>query len=174
MRSLLIPAVAAAILAAGIAPAVAAPTQLAVGTKVDMRLVQPLSSGTATVGQTFMAEAAHAVMAGGATLISRGAQGRGTVLAVTKAQGKSAGTLTIAFRQVRAVDGTWVTLHDSRDQMQGNAEKGKASTATIASTIILGPVGLFAHNMVKGKDITLTPSQTFPAWVRHSVMVRVP
>jgi len=174
VRFAIAPSLLSVILAATVLPAVAGTTPLAVGTKVDMRLVKALSSGTATVGQTFMAQAANSVVVGGATVISKGAAGNGVVVAASKAQGKSAGSLTIAFKRVRAVDGTWVFLHDSKDQLQGNAEKGKASTATIASTIILGPVGLFAHNMVKGKDLTLEPTQVFPAWVKSTVSVKVP
>jgi hypothetical protein len=165
---------AAAVLCVGSSmPAFAGPVQVAVGTKVPMHLVQPLSSGSATAGQTFMAEAAEAVVVGGQTVIMKGAAGRGTVVNVTKAQGKSAGSLTIDFTRVRAVDGSWVQLGHS-SSAQGNPEKGKASTATIASTVVLGPLGLFAHNMVKGKDITLDTKQTFPAWVKVSTSVHVP
>jgi hypothetical protein len=173
MRSLI--AVAGLAVVIGFAaPAFAASTPVAVGTKVDMRLTKSLSSGTATVGDTFMAQAANAVVVGGATVIAKGAAGQGAVVAVNKAAGKSAGTITIDFRRVRAVDGSWVYLHDSKDTTMGNAEKGKASTATIASTIVLGPIGLFAHNMVKGKDITLDPTQHFPAWVKTTTSVNVP
>ena len=174
MRSFFAPAVMAAAVLAVALPAVAASTSVAVGTKVSMRLVAPLSSGTATAGQTFMAEASDTVMVGGATVIAKGAAGQGTVVAVAKAQGKSAGTMTVAFNKVRAVDGTWIRLTDSKDSTQGNSEKGKASTATIASTIVLGPLGLFAHNMVKGKDVTLPTTQNFPSWVKATTTVHVP
>ena len=42
------------------------------------------------------------------------------------------------------------------------------------STIALGPLGLFAHNMVKGKDITVSPASTFSAWVKTNSTVNVP
>jgi hypothetical protein len=174
MRNLITLAGLSAIVIGAAAPVSAAPTTLAIGTKVDMRLTAPLSSGTATVGQTFMAQAANNVTVGGATVVMKGAAGQGAVVAVNKAAGKSAGTITIDFKRVRAVDGSWVYLHDSKDTTMGNAEKGKASTATIASTIVLGPIGLFAHNMVKGKDITLDTSQHFPAWVKATTTVHVP
>ncbi len=164
MRLLVMPVAVAMFLGVGV-PGFAA-VHVPSGTKVEMRLVHPLSSGTASAGQTFMAEAADSVNVAGRTAIAKGAAGQGTVLRASKAQGKSAGTLTIAFTKVRAVDGSWVRLSDSASRSHGSAEKGKASTATIASTIVLGPIGLFAHNMVKGKDITLTPTQTFPAWAQ--------
>lgn len=41
------------------------------------------------------------------------------------------------------------------------------------ATVALGPLGLFAHNMVKGKDVTVTPKQTFPAWVETNSTINV-
>ena len=174
MRRFFTSAAATAIAIVLAAPAYAATVQLSAGTKVPMQLVQSMSSGSATAGQTFMAQAASAVQAGGHTVIAKGAAGRGRVVNVNKAQGKSAGTMTVVFTRVRAVDGTWVDLTDSKAASEGNAEKGKASTATIATTIALGPLGLFAHNMVKGKDITISPDSVFPAWVRTTVSIRTP
>ena len=174
MRAYAIGGLTAALSLSLILPAFASKVEVPVGQKVEMQLVKSLSSGTATVGETFRAEAAEAIVVGGQTVISKGAEGRGTVVAATKAQGKSAGTLTIKFTEVRATDGEWIILSDSKAQSEGNAEKGKASTATIASTVVLGPLGLFAHNMVKGKDVTLDTKQSYPAWVKETISVNAP
>lgn len=152
--------------------AFAANVNLAVGTQVRVNVVHPLSSGTATVGQRFAFAAAAPVVVGGHVVISKGALGSGHVVKATKAQGKSPGAMTLAFDTIHAVDGSLIPLTEDRS-VTGNAEKGKASTATIAATIALGPLGLFAHNMVKGKDVTITPDKTFPAWVKNSSSVAV-
>jgi hypothetical protein len=153
--------------------AFAANVNVAVGTQVQVHLVQALSSGSATAGQSFKFSAAQPVVVGGHVVIAKGALGSGHVVKASKAQGKSAGTLTLSFDTIHAVDGSLISLtEDSR--VKGNPEKGKASTATIAATIALGPLGLFAHNMVKGKDATVTPDKTFPAWVKSSASVNVP
>lgn len=152
------------------APASAAQVTLPAGTRVQVRVVRPLSSGSVTAGQTFAFEAAAPVVVGNRVLIAKGAGGSGRVVSVSKAQGKSAGKMTLAFTSIHAVDGSNVMLTQDTS-MKGSAEKGKASTATIAATIALGPIGLLAHNMVKGKDITVSPSQVFPAWVRSNTMV---
>jgi hypothetical protein len=124
-------------------------------------------------GQRFAFQAAAPVMVGGQVVIAKGALGSGHVVNATKAYGKSAGKMTLSFDTIHAVDGSLISLtEDSR--VKGSSEKGKASTATIAATIALGPIGLFAHNMVKGKDITVTPDKTFPAWVKSSLAVNVP
>ena len=154
-------------------PAQAASATLPAGTKVTVSLVNAIDSGSAKAGQNFSFQAAEPVTVGSRVLIAKGARGVGRVSKVKKAQGKSAGELTLQFVSVHAVDGTSVALTEASSS-KGNAEKGKASTATIAATVALGPLGLFAHNMVKGKDVFIKPSQTFPAWVKSNTPVRVP
>jgi hypothetical protein len=151
----------------------AATVSLAVGTQVHVRLVHSISSGTATPGQRFAFQAAEPVMVGNQVVISKGALGSGHVVDASKAQGKSAGKMTLAFDTIHAVDGSLVSLTED-SSVAGNAEKGKASTATIAATIALGPIGLLAHNMVKGKDITVTSDKSFPAWVKRTSSITVP
>jgi hypothetical protein len=153
--------------------AFAASVNLAVGTQVRVHVLHPVSSGTATAGQQFAFEAAAPVVAGGHVVISKGALGSGHVVKATKAQGKSAGEITLSFDTIHAVDGALIPLTED-SSVSGNPEKGKASTATIAATVALGPLGLFAHNMVKGKDVTITPDKIFPAWVKHSSSVHLP
>jgi hypothetical protein len=153
-------------------PASATQVNLPAGTRVQVRLTQPISSGTATAGQRFAFQAAAPVVVGNRVVIAKGALGTGSVVSASKAQGKSAGKLTLAFNSIHSVDGGTVALTvDS--SMKGNSEKGKASTATVAATIAMGPIGLFAHNMVKGKDVTISPSRTFPAWVQSNSSVNV-
>jgi len=153
-------------------PAVAAQVTLPAGTKVEARLVSPLSSGTARVGQRFAFQAAAPVVVNNHVVIAKGAGGTGRVVSVSKAQGKSAGQMTFQFTSIHAADGTPVALTEATSR-KGNSNKGKASTATIAATIALGPLGLFAHNMVKGKDVTIEPNQTFPAWVKTNTSINV-
>ena len=38
-------------------------------------------------------------------------------------------------------------------------------------TIVLGPVGLFGHNFVKGKDVRVAPSHLFSAYLDHTQTV---
>jgi hypothetical protein len=153
--------------------AFAANVNVAVGTQVQVRVVHSISSGTAIAGQRFAFEAAAPVVVGGHVVISKGALGSGHVVNASKAQGKSAGKMTLSFDTIHAVDGSLISLTED-SSVKGNSEKGKASTATIAATVALGPLGLFAHNMVKGKDVTVTSDKMFPAWVKTSSSVKVP
>src|SRR5438270_3162590 len=106
------------------APAVAAVTNLPAGTRVEVRLVNPISSGNATVGQRFTFEAAAPVVVNNRVVIAKGAAGTGHVVSVSKAQGKSAGKITLAFTAIHAADGTMVALTQNSSG-KGNAEKGK-------------------------------------------------
>ncbi|MBV9403062.1 MAG: hypothetical protein JO018_04955 [Candidatus Eremiobacteraeota bacterium] len=153
-------------------PAQAATVSLPAGTKVTVNLINGVNSGSATAGQAFSFQAAAPVAVAGRVLIAQGARGVGRVAKATKAHGKSAGELTLQFTSIHAVDGTPVRLTEASSS-KGSPEKGKASTATIAATVALGPLGLFAHNMVKGKDVFIKPSQTFPAWVKSNTPIRV-
>jgi hypothetical protein len=154
-------------------PAIAAPVQLPAGTRIEVHVINPLSSGDATAGQQFTFQAAAPVIVNNRVVIAKGASGTGHVMRVSKAQGKSAGEITLNFESIHSVDGTLVPLTEDAKRF-GNQEKGKASTATIAATIALGPLGLFAHNMVKGKDVHITPNQTFHAWVKSNTSINVP
>jgi hypothetical protein len=153
-------------------PAIAAQVTLPAGTQIQVHVTKPISSGTASAGQPFSFEAAAPVVVNNQVVITKGALGSGHVVKVSKAQGKSAGELTLEFTSIHAADGGTVALTE-KSSTKGNAEKGKASTATIAATIALGPLGLFAHNMVKGKDVTITPTQMFPAWVKSNTSVNI-
>ncbi len=174
MRSFFSLATSALCALALVSPVSAASVTLPAGTKVSVRLVQPISSGNASVGERFPIQAAAPVVVGDRVVIAKGAGGVGFVKSVSKAQGKSSGQLTFEFDSIHSVDGSRVALSAIPRDSHGNAEKGKASTATIAATIALGPIGLLAHNMVKGKDITIDPSKTFGAWVRSNAMVNAP
>lgn len=154
---------------AGVLPAAAAET-LPAGTLVQVRLLTPLSSADATVGQEFPVQVAEQVVQNNHILITRGAHGTGRVVKVTKAYGKSPGELTIEISQVTAVDGSPVpvtTVHTHGEAY----EYGKAHTATVVGTILTGPFGLLFHNMVKGKDITIPTTQTLGTYVESAVAV---
>jgi hypothetical protein len=161
----------ASIAAFGIASA--APVTVPAGTPVAISLTAPLSSGTATVGQSFAITTAEPVVVGTTVVVPKGAHGIGVVKKVNKAKGKGAGEITVAFTNVVAVDGTKVALSEVDHSHTGSAQTGKSSTATIAATIVLGPIGLFAHNMVKGKDVTLDPTAKLPSFVDANTTINV-
>ena len=163
----------AAAFAVSTTAAIAAPITIPAGTSVSVALTAPLSSDSAAVGQSIAIVTAEAVTVGSRVVVPKGAHGVGVVKKVAKAKKKSAGEITVAFTYVLAADGTKVALSEIDHSASGKSEKGKANTAAVVATIALGPVGLFAHNMVKGKDVTIDPTQHLPAFVDANTKVNV-
>ena len=152
------------------AAAAAGTVPLAGGTAVPVHLASELSSSTAKPGQTFRIVAAAPVVVNGWVAIKKGATGQGTVRAATPA-GKSGrqGTLSVAFDWIYGADGSKVPLAAIQRNQSGKNKTGSSNAANVGATLLLGPVGLFAHNFVKGHDINVAPAQVFKAYVGRSV-----
>ncbi len=107
-----------------VSSAVAAQVNLPAGTKIEARLVNSLSSGNARVGQTFAFQAAAPVVVNNRVVIAKGAGGTGHVVSVSKAQGKSAGQMTLEFTSIHAADGTPVALTEASSKKE-TPKRGK-------------------------------------------------
>lgn len=142
------------------------------GTLVTVVVVNPISSSTAKVGDSFAVTAKENVVVNGWVAIQKGAPGQGEVTAVTPAgsHGK-AGSLGIQMDWIFAADGEKVRLANQKASAEGESKAGVSSTMTILSWVVLGPVGLFAHNWVKGRDVTLDDTRPLQAYVSDSVYV---
>jgi len=131
------------------------------GTLVHVRLVDRVSSASAKVGDTFAFVAADNVVVGGWIVVAKGALGQGEVATVDRAGPHGhAGTLGIQFNWILASDAEKLHLTSQRDPQQG-MDRGRTSRAlTVASTLLLGIPGLFAHNFVHGKDVVIDGTMT--------------
>ena len=93
------------------------------GTQVRLKLMEPLTSATAKVGQVVSFEVLDEIRIGESLVIAEGAAAWGTVV---EAEGKRymgrAGKLALQIEYVKAVDGTKVPLRASDQASQG---KGK-------------------------------------------------
>jgi hypothetical protein len=159
---------------AGVQPAqqvsdgVVVPTGLSIAISLDA----PVSSGSAQVGDKFAFKAVKDILADGLLVIRKGAQGEGQIASVERAGSNGhPGKLGLQFNWIAASDGSKVQLTDTARTDEGEAKKGAASTATIASYVLLGPLGFFAHNFVKGRDVTLDENSKLTVYVDHSVRV---
>jgi len=47
-----------------------------------------------------------------------------------------------------------------------------ASTATLLSWAPLGPFGFFAHNFVRGRDVSIDTKKTFTVFTDHDVYIK--
>jgi len=132
--------------------------------------VEPLSSATAAVDDQVAIVVRKPVVINGYLFIAEGANGHATVTSVEHAAGNgSGGKLAITIDWVYAVDGGKIKLSQTNHASESGVCKGASSTATIATYLLLGPLGLFAHNFVRGKDVTITTKQNFVVFVDHDV-----
>lgn len=142
------------------------------GTAVVVHLTQDISSSSAHLGDKFGFSAVNDVVANGYIVVAAGAQGIGEIANVEEAGSNAhSGKLGLKFDYIYAVDGEKIRLSQTNNTAEGEGNKGAASTATIASYALLGPLGLFAHNFIHGRDATITPKQTFTMFVDDTVHV---
>jgi hypothetical protein len=73
---------------------------------------------------------------------------------------------------VYSTDGGMIALSTTNHASESGDSKGAASTATLLSWVFLGPVGFFAHNFVRGREVTIGTDRTFTVFVDHAVHVR--
>lgn len=145
---------------------------LALGTPISVLLDNPLSSRGATNGETFSFHAAHDVYAVDGTHVSivKGAPGLGEIGTVESAAGNgSGGKITLQFDWIVATDGSKVPLTNASSSTEGGDTKGASSTATIATYLLLGPLGFFAHNFVRGKDAEIGTKTALTAYVDRAL-----
>ncbi|MDH2908532.1 MAG: hypothetical protein PXZ07_00270 [Candidatus Eremiobacteraeota bacterium] len=142
------------------------------GTQIAYRVVGSVSSANAKVGDTFPIRVVHNVVVDSWIVIARGATGKGEVISVDRAGPHGhAGSLKVRTDWIYGVDGNKIQLTDQDRTAHGRSEKGKASTLTVVSAVFLGIPGLFAHNFVRGKDVTIDRNHTYHAFVDQSVYV---
>jgi hypothetical protein len=136
------------------------------GTQVPVNVSEPISSSNANVGDVFQITTAQAIVVNNWIVIPKGSPGQGEVVSVDRAGSHGhAGSIGIQMDYVYSADGGKIKLSNIGHANTGEGSNGAASTATIASYVVLGPLGLFAHNFVKGKDITIDPSKTILVFV---------
>ena len=165
LRSLAAVALAGAFVLALGTQAKAATVTIVPGTALNVHVVGSLSSATASPGETFQIAAAEALLVQGLQVVTPGAVGQGHVVSATPA-GKSGkqGNIKVQLDWIYAADGQQIPLTATARAVSGDNKTGQANTANVAATLIFGPVGLFAHNFVKGKDVVVNSSFVFPAY----------
>lgn len=143
------------------------------GTTVAIALSEPVSSATAKVDDQVAIVVKKEVDVGGLVVIPAGANGHATVTSVQGAGSNgSGGKLAMSVDWVYSVDGGKIQLSQTNHASENGDNKGAASTATLLSWALLGPLGFFAHNFVRGHDVTIGTDKTFTVFVDHDVHVQ--
>jgi hypothetical protein len=143
------------------------------GTTVVVGLTEPVSSGSANENDQIALIVKRDVTVNGIIVIASGANGHATVTSVTRAGGNgSGGKIAMSVDWVYGVDGGKVALSQTNHASENGDNKGAASTATLLSWALLGPLGFFAHNFVRGHDVTIGTDKSFTVFVDHDVHVQ--
>jgi hypothetical protein len=169
------PAVSPAVAPAASPPAApVGPNAIALpgGTLAKISLLEQVASNTAHEGDKFQFRSLEDVTVDGWILIPKGSLGEGEVLSAESAGGNGhPGKMKLQFNWIYGSDNLKIRLSDVPSTSNGDAAKGAASTAAIASYLVLGPLGLFAHNFVHGRDIVVKPDQKIQVYVAQGVHV---
>ena len=143
------------------------------GTPIRIALTDEIASNTAHVGDRFQFRSLDDVAVDGWVVIPRGSLGQGEVMQAEPAGSNGhPGKIKLQFDWIYGADNLRIRLSDVPDANRGDGQKGAASAATIASTVLLGPVGLFAHNFVHGENAVVTTDRAISVYVAQTVHVR--
>lgn len=137
-----------------------------VGTLVLVSVINEVSSASAKVGDLVPLQAASDVMIANNIVIPKGALGEAEI-AVAEAAGGNGhpGKLGLTYHWITDVNGNRVLLSAIQTTAEEQQNHGAVSTASIVGYVLLGPLGLFVHNWVKGKQVILQPSTKLNSYV---------
>jgi hypothetical protein len=134
------------------------------GTEVEIALVNTASGEELKVGNIVDFTVNHDVVVDGVTVFKRDAPARAKITTAKKAgRWGRAGKLEWAMEDIQAADGNRVPARFTK-RLIGDSKGGTVAVAAVATTIFLGPLGLF-WGLKKGKPAII------PAGNRYSVFV---
>jgi len=134
------------------------------GTEVEIQLTNNASGEELKVGDVVDFVVVNPVQVNGMTIFEKGASGRARITTAKRAGhwGK-AGKLEWAMQDVMAADGNRIPARFTQRHI-GDSKGGTVAVAAVATTVLLGPLGLL-WGLKKGKPAII------PAGNRYSVFV---
>ena len=154
--ALLAAAVALAMTTTGAVYAIPVPA----GATLSIHLVNPLSSASATVGQTFAITGAKALLVQGRVVVFEGTPGQGHVVAVNPSSKKAKASIVLQFDWITAVDGKQLQLAGAK------TDKG-------FSPLTIGAGGIMADQFAKAKSIDIGSDLILTAYSSSDQQVTV-
>jgi len=134
------------------------------GTEVEIELRNTLSGQEAKVGDIVDFTVVRAVQVNGVTVFERDASARARVTTAKKAgRWGKAGKLEWAMQDVQATDGNRIPARFTKREL-GDSKGGTVAVAAVATTVLLGPLGLL-WGLKKGKPAII------PVGNRYSIFI---
>ena len=131
------------------------------GTKVRVKLDQPISSATAVEGQIVELSVSDAILVGQSVVIPEGARVTGTI---TQAQEKRrmgrAGKLDFSIDRVKTADNQWIPLRYSVTKKSGQSHAVSTGILTAGVAVVFWPAAP-VFLLRKGADTTINRGTAF-------------
>lgn len=141
------------------------------GTEIEVSLTNNVSGQEVKVGDIVDFTVLRPVQINGVTIFDKGASARARIT-TAKRSGRwgKAGKLEWAMQDVQAVDGSRVPARFTK-RLVGDSSGGTVAVAAIATTVLLGPLGLL-WGLKKGKAAIIPAGNRYTAFVQGDTNVK--
>jgi hypothetical protein len=141
------------------------------GTEIEIELKSNASGEQLKVGDVVDFSVTRPVVVGGVMIFDKGASARARITTAKRAGhwGK-AGKLEWAMQDVQAVDGARVPARFTQ-RATGDSKGGTVAVAAVATTVLLGPLGLL-WGLKKGKPSIIPAGNRYKAFVHGDTSVK--
>lgn len=141
------------------------------GTEVEIQLRTTASGEDLKVGDVVDFTVIRPVVVDGATIFQKDASGRARITTAKKAgHWGHAGKLEWAMQDIQAVDGSRVPARFTKRSV-GDSKGGTVAVAAVATTVLLGPLGLL-WGLKKGKPAIIPAGNRYSAFVSGDTTVK--
>lgn len=141
------------------------------GTEIEIQLKNTLSGQEAKVGDIVDFTLVRAVRVNGVTIFERDASARARVTTAKKAgRWGKAGKLEWAMQDVQAADGNRIPARFTKREL-GDSKGGTVAVAAVATTVLLGPLGLL-WGLKKGRPAIIPAGNRYSVFVHGDTMVK--
>jgi hypothetical protein len=141
------------------------------GTPIEIELKNNVSGQEVKVGDIVDFTVLHPVQVNGVTVFEKGASGRARITTAKKAgRWGKAGKLEWAMQDVQAADGNRIPARFTQRAL-GDSRGGTVAVAAVATTVLLGPLGLL-WGLKKGKPAIIPAGNRYSIFVHGDTTVR--
>ena len=141
------------------------------GTELEIQLQNTLSGQEAKVGDLVDFTVLRVVQINGVTVFEKGGVARARVTTSKKAgRWGKAGKLEWAMQDVLAVDGNRIPARFTKREL-GDSKGGTVAVAAVATTVLLGPLGLL-WGLKKGKPAIIPAGNRYTIFVHGDTMIK--
>jgi hypothetical protein len=141
------------------------------GTPVEIELKNTVSGQEMKIGDIVDFTVIHPVQVSGVTVFEKGSSARARITTAKKAgRWGKAGKLEWAMQDVQAVDGERITARFTQRAI-GDSKGGTVAVAAVATTVLLGPLGLL-WGLKKGKPAIIPGGNRYTIFVHGDTAVK--